>query len=103
MSNVELVSKYVQARQAGRNDEVLGYVADNITLNSAKDGEHSGKDAFSAYLSKVPPTGTWEAPVEEGGKVVVKGKVKYLLMNWDVISEFTVSGDKITHIEIKRA
>jgi len=104
MSNrVAIVSKYMEHRQAQRNDEVLKLVADNVKLISARDGTFDGKAAFLEYLSKTEPTGTWEDPHDDGATISVPGKVKVALINWSIRATFTFnSNDLIEKIEIKK-
>eukprot|EP01097_Dermamoeba_algensis_P009304 TRINITY_DN6526_c0_g1_i1.p1 TRINITY_DN6526_c0_g1~~TRINITY_DN6526_c0_g1_i1.p1 ORF type:complete len:104 (-),score=29.80 TRINITY_DN6526_c0_g1_i1:48-359(-) len=102
MSHVDIVQKYMDARMGQKHEEVVNYVTDDVVLISAKDGTHSGKEAFLKYVKNTPPTGTWEKPQEAGSQVTVAGKVRFLMMDWNVKSYFDFSNDKISKIEIKR-
>lgn len=105
MSRVDIVRKYVKARQEEDIETILSLVDDNVHFSSAKDGIFDGKPAFAKYLedSKTPPKSEWEDPVEEDGKIVLRGKVRVLLIWWTIITVFTFNdADKLIDIEVKR-
>ena len=53
--------------------------------------------------NKNPPKSEWEEPKEEGDTVVVSGKVRIMLLWWNVRSVFQFDAEgKINHIEVKR-
>eukprot|EP01089_Gocevia_fonbrunei_P018762 TRINITY_DN643_c0_g1_i1.p1 TRINITY_DN643_c0_g1~~TRINITY_DN643_c0_g1_i1.p1 ORF type:complete len:121 (-),score=28.33 TRINITY_DN643_c0_g1_i1:44-361(-) len=96
---VEIVKQYMKARMAEDHATLLSLVSDDVVVESSRDGKHEGKDAYTAYLKKIKPTGTWEDPVADGDQVLVKGKVTVMFIPWSVGSHFTFNSDgKISHI-----
>eukprot|EP00899_Mesostigma_viride_P022268 jgi/Mesvir1/3225/Mv16373-RA.1 len=102
---IELTKVYFKRRLSGDNAGVLELVADNVTLESSRDGKYVGKDEMAKYLEKVKPTGQWGDPADDGeNKTVVKGHVKLLFVPIGVIShfQFNPADGKIVDIKIGR-
>ena len=101
---IDVAKQYIKARLAEDIPTILGLVTDDIVLESQRDGTHTGKEAFEAYLKKTKPTGKWQDPEADGDKVVIKGSVTVMFIPFSVISIFEFSSDgKISKIEIKKA
>eukprot|EP01101_Sappina_pedata_P000118 TRINITY_DN10118_c0_g1_i1.p2 TRINITY_DN10118_c0_g1~~TRINITY_DN10118_c0_g1_i1.p2 ORF type:complete len:122 (+),score=67.97 TRINITY_DN10118_c0_g1_i1:43-366(+) len=101
----EIVKNYMSSRISKNNEQVVSLVADNITLVSSKDGTYEGKEAFAQYIDKVDPSGTFdeEPTLQEDGSYILKGKVRFLLMDWNVrVIFFFNADDKIEKIDIAR-
>ena len=103
----------------------MALCADDVVLESSKDGTKSGKAEFKAYLEKVfyvssslsvdtsfifavcfqnGPKGTWQDPVADGDNVIVMGKVSFMMIPVSVKAVFSFnSDDKITKIVIGKA
>lgn len=80
--------RYMSARMAGRNEDVLRLVAEDIELESSRDGRFAGKEAFRRYLGKVKATGTWKAATWNRaiGKAEILGNVRILMVNIGVVA-----------------
>jgi len=105
MSQAELAlaKRYMDSRLASNVPAALALVTDDIDFTSERDGRHAGKAAFSAYLAKTPPQGTWEAPAVLDGRVTIKGKVKAIgFIPIGVKAVFGFRGDLISSIAISR-
>ena len=101
--HVETAEKYMSARLAGRNDEILRLVSDDVKLESSRDGTVVGADNFSSYLSRVKPTGNWKPATwnKAMGKAEVQGNVRILMINVPVIAHFGFNrGGKINQIYV---
>lgn len=87
---IQTAESYMAARLAGRTDDVLRLVADDVLLESSRDGKVSGKEHFRNYLGRVKPTGTWKKATwnRSIGKAEVLGNVKILMVNIGVIAHF---------------
>lgn len=87
---IEAAQKYMTARLAGKHEDVLRLVTDDIQLESSRDGRVVGKKQFKVYLQKAKPTGTWEAARWNGaiGKAEIRGRVKILMVRVGVIAHF---------------
>lgn len=88
LRRVAVAEKYIAARLAGRNDDVLKLVSEDIELRSSRDGTHAGKRAFSQYLQRVKPTGTWKPATWNRAidKAEILGNVKILMLNVGVVA-----------------
>lgn len=78
----------MSARLAGRTDEVLRLVSDDVRLESSRDGRFQGRHQFRRYLEKVKPTGTWKQATWNSaiGKAEVLGNVRILMVNVGVVA-----------------
>lgn len=87
---VQTADRYMAARLAGRTDEVLRLVTNDVQLESSRDGKITGKDSFKQYLARVKPTGMWKRATwnRAMGKAEVLGNVKILMVNVGVIAHF---------------
>ena len=87
---IQAAQKYMTARLAGKHEDVLRLVTDDIQLESSRDGRVVGKKQFKAYLQKAKPTGTWEAARWNYaiGKAEIRGRVKILMVRVGVIAHF---------------
>lgn len=87
---VKRADAYIAARLAGRNEEVLGLLSDNVKLTSSRDGVFAGKLDFRKYLLRVPPTGVWQRAFWnfERERAEVRGKVKVLVLPIDIVARF---------------
>ena len=87
---VRTADKYMQARLAGRNADVLRLVADDVRLTSSRDGVVHGKKHFANYLQRVKAIGVWNAAQWDQTKqrAEVRGIVKVLFVNVNVVAHF---------------
>lgn len=87
---VRAAERYMKARLAGQNDDVLRLVTDDIILTSSRDGVVEGKSKFADYISKVKPTGQWRKAHWNGsiGKAEVAGTVRILMVSVPVVAHF---------------
>lgn len=85
---VELAQRYMSARLAGRTEEVLRLVSDDVRLESSRDGKVEGREQFRKYLTRVKPIGTWKAATwnREIGKAEILGSVRIFLVNISVVA-----------------
>lgn len=85
---VELAQRYMSARLAGRTEEVLKLVSDDVRLESSRDGKVEGREEFRKYLTKVKPTGIWRAATWNRtiGKAEILGSVRILMINVGVVA-----------------
>lgn len=85
---VELAQRYMSARLAGRTEEILELVSDDVRLESSRDGKLEGREQFRKYLTRVKPVGTWKAATwnREIGRAEILGSVKILLVNVGVVA-----------------
>lgn len=100
---LEAAERYIAARVAGRNDEVLSLVTDDVELTSSRDGKVVGKNQFRSYLSKVKPSGIWKAATWNRaiGKAEILGNVKILMVNVGVVAHFGFNrSGKINRISV---
>ncbi|KAJ9459592.1 hypothetical protein DIPPA_04291 [Diplonema papillatum] len=104
MSHVDTVVKYLEYRSAGKNDELVALLADDVVLEHFKDGTFTTKAKFAEYIKKTPaPPGTWATPVAQGDSVHVEGTVKKLMMNWTVKADMQFNdAGLIKHIKVYR-
>lgn len=100
---VESAERYMAARLSGRNEELLRLVADDVVLQSSRDGRVAGKPSFRNYIARVKPTGTWRKPTWNRTLNVaeVMGNVRILMLNVPVVAHFAFNAHgKITRINI---
>lgn len=100
---VQSAERYMAARLSGRNEEVLRLVADDVVLQSSRDGRVAGKHSFRDYIARVKPSGTWRKPTWNRSLNVaeVMGNVRILMLNVPVVAHFTFnSHGKIARINI---
>lgn len=78
------------ARLAGRTDDVMRLVTNDVLLESSRDGSVAGKEQFRKYLGRVKPTGTWKRATwnRTVGKAEILGNVRILMVNVGVIAHF---------------
>eukprot|EP00005_Dracoamoeba_jomungandri_P002767 CAMPEP_0174250186 /NCGR_PEP_ID=MMETSP0439-20130205/439_1 /TAXON_ID=0 /ORGANISM="Stereomyxa ramosa, Strain Chinc5" /LENGTH=104 /DNA_ID=CAMNT_0015330189 /DNA_START=13 /DNA_END=327 /DNA_ORIENTATION=+ len=103
MSKSEIVKQYIELRDAEKNDELLELFADDCSVTS-KGKKHAGKEGVAAYFKdEKPKKSEWQEPEEDGNKVVLKGKVRVLMMWWNVQATYEFdSDDKITSVVVER-
>lgn len=100
---VAAAERYMSARLAGRNDDVLRLVADDVQLESSRDGRVAGKEQFKSYLGRVKPTGTWKPATWNRaiGKAEILGNVKILMVNVGVVAHLSFNrAGKISRIYV---
>lgn len=87
---VEMAERYMTARLAGRTDDVLRLVTNDVLLESSRDGRFAGKEQFRKYLGRVKPTGRWKSATwnRAMGKAEILGNVRILMVNIGVIAHF---------------
>lgn len=80
----------MQLRKAGRVEELLRLVSDDVVLESSRDGRHAGRDGLERYVRRVKPVGRWEKAAwnEEMGRAEIKGLVKILVVSVNVTAHF---------------
>jgi len=104
-SGMDNVKAYVAGRENGEIDGVLDTVSDAIVFTDASKNVYNGKEEFRKYLQDhAPPSSQWQDPeVVDDDHILVVGKVKKLLMWWDVEVSFAIGADKlITAITVHR-
>lgn len=89
-SFIESTERYMTARMAGRHDDVLRLVTDDVVLDSSRDGRVEGKRKFGDYLRRVKACGTWQKAEWNDllGVTQIEGKVKILMLNVNVMARF---------------
>lgn len=100
---VQSAENYMEARLAGRNDDVLKLVADDVILQSSRDGRVEGKQKLRDYITRVKATGSWKKPTWNNslGVAEVLGNVRILMLSIPVVARFTFNGHgKISRISI---
>lgn len=100
---VRFAERYMAARIAGRHDDVLRLVSDDVVLRSSRDGRIEGKTGLRDYLLRVKPVGVWRKPTwnDAIGVAQVVGNVRILMVNVGVVAHFGFDRqNKITRIDI---
>lgn len=89
-SRVEKAASYMSARLAGRNEDALRLVSDNVVLRSSRDGEVNGKAELRQYFTRVKAIGSWERPTwnRSIGVAQIAGNVRILMVNVAVVAQF---------------
>lgn len=101
---VQSAQRYMDARLAGRHDDVLQLVADNVVLTSSRDGRFDGKNRLREYMQRVKASGTWRKATwnDQLGVAQVEGRVRILMLNVAVMAHFGIdpASGKISRIRI---
>ena len=102
-TKLTIAKQYFAYRMQEKNTELLQLVADDILLESERDGTYRGREEFKKYLDSIKPSGTWGEPVVQGENVVIPGKIRFLMMDWNVLGTCSFNKDNlINHIKLAR-
>jgi hypothetical protein len=87
---VRVAQQYMTYRQEGRLNELLRLVADDVELDSSRDGHFRGKPEVEKYIRRVKPRGTWQRATwnEQERRAEVRGLVTFLRFNVNVLAHF---------------
>ena len=104
-SKSQMAQEYLDKSMANDIDAVLELVTDDVVLNRGMMGTVSGKQAMADAMRNRPPgmagmTPTFNAPVEEGETVRVKGDLPPGLPVSSLTWTFSFSDDKISRIDV---
>lgn len=100
---VEKAACYMSARLAGRNEDALRLVSDDVILRSSRDGTVHGKAELRQYFMRVKAIGTWGKPTWDRsiGVAQIAGNVRILMVNVAVLAQFGFDKqDRISRIDI---
>lgn len=102
-SRLEKARSYMSARLAGRNEDALRLVSDDVVLRSSRDGEVHGKVGLREYFTRVKAIGSWGTPTWNRaiGVAQIAGNVKILMVNVAVVAQFGFDRqERISRIDI---
>jgi hypothetical protein len=105
-SKSELAKEYLDKSMANDIDAVMELVTDDVVLNRGMLGTVTGKPAMAEAMRNRPVgmmagmTPAFNAPVEKGETVEVKGDLPPGLPVSSLTWTFTFSDDKISRIDI---